>query len=140
MKPELIAPCGMNCAICVTYFGYTLNGKRRKVPCVGCRSRNRDCAFLKKHCDLLATRKVEYCYECDEYPCERLERLDRGYKKRYHISMIDNLNFIQQHGMKSFLKQQTTTYQCPECGETTCVHTGRCYACSSNSKTQAPQT
>lgn len=30
MKKELIAPCGMNCALCVSYFGYTMSGKERK--------------------------------------------------------------------------------------------------------------
>jgi hypothetical protein len=27
---ELIAPCGMNCRICLGYFGYTSTGKKRK--------------------------------------------------------------------------------------------------------------
>jgi hypothetical protein len=28
---ELIAPCGMNCGICVAFFGYTMSGNKRKV-------------------------------------------------------------------------------------------------------------
>ena len=35
IKPELIAPCGMNCSICVAYFGYTMSGKKRKMDCPG---------------------------------------------------------------------------------------------------------
>jgi TP53 regulating kinase-like protein len=31
--PELIAPCGMNCGVCVAFFGYTLEGKKRKHVC-----------------------------------------------------------------------------------------------------------
>ncbi|MFW6141836.1 MAG: hypothetical protein ACOC53_04685 [Candidatus Saliniplasma sp.] len=30
MEKELIAPCGMNCALCVSYFGYTMTCKERK--------------------------------------------------------------------------------------------------------------
>jgi len=32
---ELIAPCGMNCKICLDYFGYTTKGKKRKMRCIG---------------------------------------------------------------------------------------------------------
>ena len=81
MKSELVAPCGMNCAICVGYFGYSMSGTKRKHTCIGCRSRNveggekflqrKNCAFLKKRCKLLANEKVEFCFECADYPCAR---------------------------------------------------------------------
>jgi hypothetical protein len=28
---DLIAPCGMNCGICVSYLGYTMDGNKKKV-------------------------------------------------------------------------------------------------------------
>jgi hypothetical protein len=28
LVPELIAPCGMNCGICLSYFGYTSKGEK----------------------------------------------------------------------------------------------------------------
>jgi len=30
MQEELVAPCGMNCNVCIGYFGYTMNGNKRK--------------------------------------------------------------------------------------------------------------
>jgi len=136
----MIAPCGINCAICVAYFGFTKSGAKRKHTCSGCRSRNKEggekllqrekCAFLKKHCELLANDKVRFCFECTEYPCAHLRKLDDRYRKNYNMSMIENLNFIRDRGMKKFLHAQSKKYQCPSCGGTICVHTNRCYNCS----------
>ena len=91
--PELIAPCGMNCGICISFFGYTLNDRKRKHPCRNCRSRDRKCAFIKKHCDKLATKQIMYCFECTSFPCETLKKLDNYYTEKYEMSMIENLSY-----------------------------------------------
>ncbi|MHA3963070.1 MAG: DUF3795 domain-containing protein [Candidatus Thorarchaeota archaeon SMTZ1-45] len=130
MKEELIAPCGMNCAICVAYFGYRMDGGRRKTACSGCRIKNKDCAFVKKQCELLSKHQIEYCFECDHFPCEQLKKLDKRYRIRFNMSSIENLENIRDNGVRKFLKQQRTRYRCPECGGTICVHTNRCYSCS----------
>ena len=124
-----ISPCGMNCRICVSYFGYTLSGKNRKSPCKGCKSQDKQCNFLKNHCEKLSKNKIEYCHECEDFPCENLEKLDNRYRKKYDMSMISNLKFIRKNGIKAFLKQQEEKYKCPECGGTICVHTNMCYNC-----------
>ncbi|MFC1995459.1 DUF3795 domain-containing protein [Chloroflexota bacterium] len=51
MNEELIAPCGMNCGICSGYLAskYDIKSKGIKMPyCIGCRPRDKKCAFLKK--------------------------------------------------------------------------------------------
>ncbi|MFO7791686.1 MAG: DUF3795 domain-containing protein [Candidatus Saliniplasma sp.] len=129
MREELIAPCGMNCAVCVSHFGYTMAGKKRKSRCPGCKSRDKGCSFLKKYCEKLSDRTVEFCFECGEFPCEPLERLDNSYREKYGMSMIKNLRSIKKNGMDRFLKEQEEKYRCPECGGSTCVHTNICYTC-----------
>ena len=130
MKSDLIAPCGMNCAVCVAYFGYTMLEEKRKSVCPGCRPRNKECAFLKRHCALLSRNEVQFCSDCDQFPCMHLKRLDNRYRAKYNTSMIDNLNSIRNHGMEKFLYSQAEKHRCPKCGETLCVHTNRCYNCS----------
>ena len=49
---KLIAPCGMNCRICLGYFGYMITGNKRKIKCIGCKPRDKSCAFLKKFCNI----------------------------------------------------------------------------------------
>ena len=129
-ESELIAPCGMNCGICISLFGYTMNGRKRKHPCNGCRSRDKKCAFLKKQCDSLAAGQVEYCFECTDFPCERLKALDKRYRTKYGMSMIENLKFIQTKGIKHFLKNEEERWKCSTCGGVICVHNRTCYACN----------
>ncbi|MHA1135928.1 MAG: DUF3795 domain-containing protein [Candidatus Thorarchaeota archaeon] len=130
MKSELIAPCGNNCATCVGYFGYTMSGAKRKHTCPGCREANKNCAFLKQHCELLAKNKVEFCHECSDYPCSHLLKLQDTYTKKYDVNIIENLDFIRDNGMEKFLRAQEKKFKCPTCSGTICVHTNRCYSCS----------
>jgi len=92
-KDDLIAPCGMNCRICASYLALKNNVKAKgvKMPyCVGCRPRKKNCAFLKKQCANLSKEEVTYCFECAIFPCDHLVTIDRRYKARYRMSMIEN--------------------------------------------------
>ena len=129
MREELIAPCGMNCAICVSHFGYTMAGKKRKNRCLGCKPRNKGCSFLKKHCDKLASKSIDFCFECDDFPCDHLKKVDKSYREKYDMSMIKNLRSIKKNGMDKFLNEQEEKYRCLECGGSVCVHTDICYKC-----------
>lgn len=128
--PQLIAPCGMNCGICIAFFGYTLDGKKRKQTCNTCRSRKSKCAFIKQQCNKLASKQIEYCFECAIFPCEHLKKLDERYRNNYRMSMIENLNYIKSNGVKQFLKHEQERWKCSNCGGTICVHNKKCYSCS----------
>lgn len=128
-SPELIAPCGMNCGICMAFFGHTLSGGKRKHPCRGCRSRASQCAFIKKQCGKLATKQIEYCFECSDFPCEILEKLDRRYRCKFGMSMIENLTYIQTNGILKFLENEQEKWKCSTCGGVICVHNRICYSC-----------
>ena len=130
--PSLIAPCGMNCGICLSYFGYAVNGRKRKNPCVGCRLKEYQCAFIKKQCDKLINNKIEYCFECVDFPCARLKVLDRLYRTKYGMSMIENLEYIQKNGIDNFIKKEREKWKCPKCGGIICVHNKKCCTCGIN--------
>ena len=40
-------------------------------------------------------KKFRYCYECDGFPCARVKRLDKRYRTKYEMSMIENLEYIR---------------------------------------------
>lgn len=129
---KLIAPCGMFCGICSAYLGSSRNipKKKNKIShCIGCRPRNKQCAFLKKNCTSLLKGEVTFCYECRQYPCERLQHLDERYRKNYNHSPIENLDNIKSQGTAIFLEDINTRYKCPECGGRICVHNEICYDC-----------
>ena len=132
MKEELIAPCGMDCNVCSGYLALKndIRSKGVRMPyCKGCRPRDKKCAFLKKKCELLLKNKVRFCYECEEFPCENLEHIDKRYQTFFRMSLIDNLKLIKKHGLTKFLESQKKKWLCPNCGEVICCHNGICFSC-----------
>ncbi|MBN1643471.1 MAG: DUF3795 domain-containing protein [Dehalococcoidales bacterium] len=132
MKEELIAPCGMNCNICTAYMALKndiRNKGVREAYCGGCRPRDKQCAILKRGCTLLSGGGIKYCYECDEFPCANLIKLDKKYKTNFKMSMIENLEYIKKNGIAKFLKKEEKKWQCHECGQVICCHNGICYDC-----------
>ena len=132
MNKELIAPCGMNCAICSGYLAFENDIKAQgiRIPyCKGCRPRDKKCAFLKKKCNLLLEKQIDFCHKCKDFPCENLKHLDNRYRNLFRTSFIDNLNFIKEQGIEKFLIQQKEKWKCPNCGQIICCHNGICFSC-----------
>jgi len=133
VREDLIAPCGMNCSLCVSWqFGQKdLNrlGFHRKY-CPGCIPRGEHCTFMGDRCGKLGKGLVRFCTECGEYPCRRLKDLDRRYRTSYHMSMLENLEEIRERGMEAFLRSQEVRWRCPSCGGVICCHNGLCLSCS----------
>ena len=132
MNDELIAPCGMNCGICSRYLAlkYDIRSKGISMAyCMGCRPRDRKCTVLKKRCELLEAGRVKYCFECDNFPCTDLKKLDSKYRSKYHMSMVDNLIEIKEQGIDRFITSQETKWRCPGCCGTICCHNGLCFNC-----------
>ena len=80
--------------------------------------------------DKLATKQIENCFECIVFPCGKLETLDKRYRDKYGMSMIENLKYIQTNGVKQFLKNEQERWKCPTCGGVICVHDEKCYTCN----------
>jgi hypothetical protein len=124
----LIAPCGMNCGICLAYL-------RKERGCPGC---HRNDAYksisragcIIRNCEIIRTNSSGFCYDCSRYPCRRLKQLDKRYRTKYAMSMIDNLARISELGLDAFVKNEGERWRCPNCGGTICVHRGRCLSCS----------
>lgn len=132
MEEILIAPCGMNCSVCASYLAMKYDLKKKgfgKTYCPGCRPRGKNCAFMKKNCSLLARGLVRFCFECGDFPCKRLKTMDKRYRTFYHMSMINNLEFIKNEGMEKFLDRESAKWRCYKCGEMICCHNGLCFSC-----------
>lgn len=125
----MIAPCGMNCGICLAYL-------REKNRCGGCNSLDKNkppycirCSI--KNCMDLKKSRGKYCFACDAFPCKRLRQLDTRYRTRYGMSMIENLLAIKQTGIRTFVKRESERWRCERCGGVICVHGGVCSSCGS---------
>jgi hypothetical protein len=129
LKITLIASCGMNCGICYANL-------REKNKCPGCRRDDNDeikpVTRLKcriKNCGVFKKRNLRFCFQCEEFPCNNLVHLDRRYRTKYNMSMIENLGSIRSNGIRKFIKDESARWTCPVCGGTVCVHKGYCIDC-----------
>lgn len=128
MRIELIAPCGMNCGICIAYL-------REKNKCPGCKGGDLNKPITRtsckiKNCPVFLKSDSKFCFQCETFfPCDNLNRLDNRYRTRYNMSMIENLGNIKKFGIRKFLKNETVRWACPECKDTICVHNKKCYGC-----------
>ena len=75
------------------------------------------------------TRNLEHCGLCDDFPCKNLKHLDKRYRTKYSMSMIENLENIKKPGIEEFLRNEKIRWTCTECGGTICVHKSYCYNC-----------
>lgn len=131
-RVNLIAPCGMDCGVCSAYLAYSHHIPRKRgliTHCSGCRTRQKKCAYLKGHCARLAKGKVEYCFQCGVYPCERLKHLDWRYQTTYGMSFLANLDLIRKEGPEALVVLQHARFGCARCGELRSVHNQRCFVC-----------
>lgn len=63
-KNQLLSLCGLNCGLCPMFIGKY---------CGGCGNGNQSCGIAR--CSL-EQGKIEYCYECEKYPCDRYLHID----------------------------------------------------------------
>lgn len=126
-KIRLIAPCGINCGVCMAYL-------REKNKCPGCRITNayklKTRVICKiKACPNFRKNKVKYCFQCGSYPCVIIHNLDKRYSAKYNLSVIENLEHIKKHGAEKLVKSEKRKWTCKECGGVVCMHKGCCVNC-----------
>ncbi len=131
-RVELLAPCGMDCAVCSGYlaFAHGIPRKRGAIThCAGCRARNKQCAWLKGNCAKLRNNRIRFCFECVDFPCARLAHLDARYRRDYGMSLIENLELIRDAGVQALIDRQQKRFGCARCGQLRSVHNRKCFAC-----------
>ncbi|MFC1860665.1 DUF3795 domain-containing protein [Chloroflexota bacterium] len=117
MDRALISPCGLYCGVCPLYIARTdetLRGKiarQRDIPvekvtlCQGCRpSRGMvTVAGGDTICDTyrcaVNDKKVEFCYECEDFPCLKLAPCADRAHEIPHNTKIYNLILLQKLGI-----------------------------------------
>jgi len=121
----MLAPCGMNCAVCYVHL-------RKKKPCMGCRSMDgsqpNHCRKCKiKNC--VTEKGIGFCFECPSFPCASIKRLDKSYRQRYQVSLIENGVQIKAVGIEQHVIEQKQQWTCTQCGCIICLHDRICSEC-----------
>ena len=99
----------------------TLNAGPGQMHCSGCKSDNLffNCAqCVMRPCAI--NRGVEFCIECEEYPCGYYEAgkqaVDQVPYLQHMKAIIGNQRYIKDHGVERWLEDQKNKWQCPQCG------------------------
>lgn len=115
-KIESTAPCGLDCFNCPsheqnitkeqieTLAAYFYKDKS-EIPCKGCRSIKGQCMFTgdcpSYKCAI--EKGVIYCFECDEFPCQKLAPASQNADKFPHNYKLYNLCRMQKIGVEEWI-------------------------------------
>lgn len=116
----LTAPCGIDCFNCEVYeknitgefqsfLAKTLNKTEAEIPCQGCRQSG--CTIYPHKCatlECITEKGHDFCYECAEFPCEKLQPCKAGADKYPHNLKIYNLCRIQTIGIEKWAAEAKT--------------------------------
>lgn len=93
-KNQLFSLCGLNCGLCPMYLGK---------HCGGCGNGNQSCKIARCSLD---HGKIEYCYECENYICERYNGIDEFDSFITHKNQIADLEKAKIMGIKQYNNEQ----------------------------------
>ncbi|MDD3142293.1 MAG: DUF3795 domain-containing protein [Lachnospiraceae bacterium] len=93
-KNQLFSLCGLNCSLC----SMLLDGH-----CGGCGNGNQSCKIAR--CSL-EHGKIEYCYECRNYPCEKYQGIDDFDSFITHKRQKADLEKAQKTGIDKYNLEQ----------------------------------
>ena len=115
---DLTAPCGICCGVCefnmakdepklLQYFA--LKGiDTSHLPCDGCRQIKCDCISINGICKTFTCVKehdIDFCYECNDFPCEKLQpSFDRADVLPHNMKVF-NICVIRNQGLNEFVEK-----------------------------------
>ena len=120
IKRKLTAPCGLdcfNCEICeenITeemkeQFASKIQKDPEEVACKGCRKEN-GCPHFKHGCETLMCvndKGLEFCFECEDFPCSKLQPAKDGAARYPHNFKIFNLCRMKAIGVEKWVKKES---------------------------------
>jgi hypothetical protein len=139
MKFQYDTYCGLYCGACpvlvanekgeVEKTAKEWKMKPEEIKCFGCKTKTNaiyciDCDI--KHC--AEQKKVEFCFQCNEFPCSRITAF-RNDEHPHHSIVLKNLRTIQQQGVQKWLDEQKKRWSCPACDERFCWYDKTCNKC-----------
>lgn len=136
------AVCGLFCEACRIYIATKYDHERLKkiseeknilvedLTCQGCRSGKvislcQDCHMAK----CAASRKIDFCGECEDYPCEELKFFQSRPGRIHRLELWEALDQIKQKGYLEWIKNMRRHYSCPKCQTLNSAYDLSCWKC-----------
>ncbi|MCB2228111.1 MAG: DUF3795 domain-containing protein [Desulfarculaceae bacterium] len=145
---KLTGICGLYCGDCPHYLAHRVGDEAQmralsraggrpaeELACDGCLSERvapecQECKHGFRGCS--ASHGVTWCFQCEDFPCARLEAFSREHVVNgvcHHERVIEDLNFLREHGPAAWVAAQEKRSDCPECGWRGYWFSTECGAC-----------
>jgi len=125
---ELVAACGLYCGACGIYlatqesdnkkilqYALVLNQTFEETLCDGCGAKKKS-LHCSKMCIFIECKRqkgVDFCYECEEFPCKALNEFKS--KMPHRIEIIESQNRMKEIGIENWLIEMQDYFSCPHC-------------------------
>ncbi len=139
-EKKLTAVCGLYCPACLIYIASHETEEKRaelaqlldKPPealhCDGCRAEERYTYCRTCKMSACAQEKgLDFCGECDEYPCADLRAFQAARPHRLELWAAQAR--IGEAGWRQWLAEMAERYACPKCGTTNSAYNLACREC-----------
>ncbi len=144
---KLSGVCGIFCPACIVYLDTQENPERLKwladrmgctvkeMECNGCRSDK-----LSNHCQkcnftsCAKKKKVEFCIECSEYPCDDLKVFQND--KPHRVDLWKENKMLKECGHEKWYNEMIQKYSCPECQTVNAAYNINCRKCGADPSSQ----
>lgn len=143
LRPDkkLAAVCGLFCPGCSLLIATNedpakLDGMAARMgrtpdelKCNGCRS-DKQCFYCTSMCQMktcAAEKGVDFCGDCEEFPCEVLKTFQK--ERPHRIELWDSLEQIRERGWEAWFRDNTLRYACQQCGVLNSAYHARCRSC-----------
>jgi hypothetical protein len=76
-----------------------------KLPCPGCRAVEGHCPIIGEKCATYKCafeKNIDFCYECEDFPCEKLNPASDRANILPHNLKVFNLCYIKNYGLEKF--------------------------------------
>ncbi len=120
-KKVLTSPCGLDCFNCELYeenitddLKKTIHSKMgvpmEDIPCKGCRKQDGTHFHIPNGCrnlDCVKEKGHDFCFECDDFPCEILAPISDKASMYPHNIKVYNLCKIKNEGIEKWIKKSS---------------------------------
>lgn len=117
-RHDLVAPCGIDCGLCELYVcrddprltDYLVSRgiPAERLPCPGCVPGHGACPVVGGVCATWTCAEghgVRFCFECPDFPCEKLNPAADRADVLPHNTKVFNLSVIERRGVAGFVAE-----------------------------------
>jgi hypothetical protein len=115
-KKDLTSPCGLDCFNCPIYTGNIQEAIKAEivpklaVPCQGCLEQKGNCPGCRD-CETYVCvigKGLRFCYECDQFPCSKLQPAADGADFFPHNLKVYNLCRMKAVGVEIWAEEEAS--------------------------------